>query len=440
MTGNNQDANGEGRQSINFFFRNSEPQEQTTRHPQNGHGNRNTQQSRQRLNIITCNIEGVKGNSAYLSDLSKEQDIICLQEHWLWSFELQKLDEKLTDYKVFGRSHDCNEPITNYQIPRGRAGVAIVWPKKFDKVISKLDDGNERIIAIEIMSVPKPTCLINAYMPTNAAQSLDEYKECLDIIFNIKSKYDQSHNIILYGDLNGSLISTRNNKHDISLKQFTSVNGLKPTRDIQSKPTYFHTDGKATSQIDYILSNNDILLSTNIYSQDPVNKSTHVPVKTCTNLYLEIKKNSKSQTNTVAYKLIWEEMDKDIYINEIDKHLQYLPSDETTADDKLKCVMGILHEATKQAVPSRIIKLNGPKRKASPDVKRLIGISKNKHRLWNDAGRPRDDHPLFIDKKEAKRNLRKQQRKETALEKEQFIQKLEENPNDLNISPTYPKK
>ncbi|VDI08389.1 Hypothetical predicted protein [Mytilus galloprovincialis] len=108
--------------------RNSEPQEQTTRHPQNGHGNRNTQQSRQRLNIITCNIEGVKGNAAYLSDLSKEQDIICLQEHWLWSFELQKLDEKLADYKIFGRSHDCNEPITNYQIPRGRAGVAIAWP------------------------------------------------------------------------------------------------------------------------------------------------------------------------------------------------------------------------------------------------------------------------------------------------------------------------
>ncbi|CAC5383307.1 unnamed protein product [Mytilus coruscus] len=251
------------------------------------------------------------------------------------------------------------------------------------------------------MSVPKPTCLINAHMP----HSMDEYKECLDIIFNIKSKYDQSHNIILCGDLNGSLIPTRNNKHEISLKRFTSYSGLKPTQDIQSKPTYFHTDGKVTSQIGFIMSNNDILLSTNIYSQDPVNTSTHVPVKACTNLYLEIKKNSKSKTNT-------------------------LQSNKPTADDKLKCVMGILHNATKLAVPSRIIKQNGPKRKASPDVKRLIEISKNKHRLWNDAGRPPDDHPLFKEKKKAKRNLRKQQRKETAEEKEQFIQKLDENPND----------
>ncbi|CAC5377797.1 unnamed protein product [Mytilus coruscus] len=98
-TENNQDANDEGRQNQSiFFFRNSDPQEQTFRHPQNGHDNRNTQQSRQCLNIITGNKEGVKGNSAYLSDLSKEQDIICLHEHWLWSFELQKLDEKLTDY------------------------------------------------------------------------------------------------------------------------------------------------------------------------------------------------------------------------------------------------------------------------------------------------------------------------------------------------------
>ncbi|VDH99106.1 Hypothetical predicted protein [Mytilus galloprovincialis] len=217
-------------------------------------------------------------------------------------------------------------------------------------------------------------------------------------------------------------------QHYISLKQFTSDNGLKPTRDIQSKPTYFHTDGKATSQIDYILSNNDILLSTSIYCQDPVNTSTHVPVKACTNVYLKINKNSKFKANSVAYKLIWEEMDKDIYINEIDKHLQYLPSVETTIDDKM--CHGNSTQSYQTSSTIKNYQTKWTKRKASPDVKRLMGISKNKHRLWNDTERPRDDHPLFKDKKEVKRNLRKQQRKETALEKEQFIQKLEENPND----------
>jgi hypothetical protein len=47
----------------------------------------------------------------------------------------------------------------------------------------------------------------------------------------------------------------------------------------------------------------------------------------------------------------------------------------------------------------------GFKWKASPKVPELIGISKHKHRLWDQAGRPRDEHELFLDKKEAKRLL-----------------------------------
>jgi hypothetical protein len=58
----------------------------------------------------------------------------------------------------------------------------------------------------------------------------------------------------------------------------------------------------------------------------------------------------------------------------------------------------------------------------------LIEISKNKHRLSDKAGRPRNNQPLCCEKKEANRILRKQQRKETAIEKQNFLRNLENNP------------
>ena len=74
--------------------------------------------------------------------------------------------------------------------------------------------------------------------------------------------------------------------------------------------------------------------------------------------------------------------------------------------------------------------LNGFKDKASPKVRHLIQTSKQKHREWDNAGRPRNDHKLFLEKKAAKRALRRQQCKETAIEREQFLQRLEKDPND----------
>lgn len=53
----------------------------------------------------------------------------------------------------------------------------------------------------------------------------------------------------------------------------------------------------------------DTLLSTKIYRQDAVNTRTHAPVKASTKLYLEKKKSIETKKNTVAYKLVWEEMD-----------------------------------------------------------------------------------------------------------------------------------
>jgi len=159
------------------------------------------------------------------------------------------------------RCSDCNEPISNFQVPRGRGGVAMLWPSEWDKYIKKLTDDNERIIAAEIQTKNKPICLINVYLPTKMANSDNQYQENLDILQTMLDKYVDSHTVIICGDMNGSLSNERNNSHDAKLKSFMKLNKFHLHTDVRNQPTFYHHDGKSKSEIDYIISNDDVIES-----------------------------------------------------------------------------------------------------------------------------------------------------------------------------------
>ena len=79
------------------------------------------------IDIISFNVEGVKGNASRLIDLSKGDSIVCLQETWLWSFESKFIDCLVPNYVSFVRCSDMNDNISNFQVPRGKGGIAIMW-------------------------------------------------------------------------------------------------------------------------------------------------------------------------------------------------------------------------------------------------------------------------------------------------------------------------
>ena len=133
---------------------------------------------------MTSNIEGVKANKLYLQKLCQENDIVCLQEHWLWDFEKDWFKNEFMDFESFVRCHDSNDNISNFNVPRGRAGIAILWNKKFSDFVSRLDAGNERVMAVEINGNSK-LCIINVYLPTNKSDSEYGYMECLDVVHDI---------------------------------------------------------------------------------------------------------------------------------------------------------------------------------------------------------------------------------------------------------------
>ena len=69
--------------------------------------------------------------------------------------------------------------------------------------MKRLNEGNERVIAIEIKG-QEDICIVNVYMPTSnsSTNSHLEYLECLDILHGIVMKYRQSHKFVTCGDFN----------------------------------------------------------------------------------------------------------------------------------------------------------------------------------------------------------------------------------------------
>ena len=148
---------------------------------------------------------------------------------------------------------DSDNFISNFHAPRGRAGVAILWPMELTKYIKRLPVGNTRIIAIEISTNEGNVCLINCYMPSMDSGSTAQYIEHLDVLQSIIDKYIVSHRLVVCGDFNGTLMSSRSNQHDRLLRTFCEKNSLTDSLGGSTKCTFFHHSGNSSSQIDYIL-------------------------------------------------------------------------------------------------------------------------------------------------------------------------------------------
>ena len=221
---------------------------------------------------MTCNIEDVKANKFYLQKLCQDND-----KQWL--------KNEIMDFEPFVRCHDSNDNISNFNVPRGRAGVAILWNKNLSDIVSRLEVGNERVMAVEINGTNK-LCIINAYLTTSKSDSEYGYRECLDVIHDIIQRFISSHTVLLCGDLNGSLLETRNNKHDVILKDFVKNHCLSNGTFESNQPTFYHFNGHVTSQIDYVLSSDTQILATyDILNREPLNVSKHVPIRTTLCVY-----------------------------------------------------------------------------------------------------------------------------------------------------------
>ncbi|MEW8545343.1 MAG: reverse transcriptase family protein, partial [Candidatus Thiodiazotropha sp.] len=380
---------------------------------------------------MSFNVEGVKGNASFLIQLTNEFSLICLQETWLWSFESGVIDSLIPSYDSFVRCSDMYDNISNFQVPRGKGGVAILWPKCWSNIVKRLEDGNERVQAVEVLSDISNVCIINAYLPTlNLPSSRESYQEMLDIVHSIISRFSGTHKIVFCGDLNGSLLPTRSNPHDVMLKDFVAEHSLCTGADVGSRSTFYGHSG-STSQIDYILLTDlSLLCSVDVDEPSPMNMSSHVSVKASLNIDTDTFPTSRREVKSKAIrKPKWDKVDESTYQCQLEETLQ--KSD--MSQNPVNVLVEVLTAVSKKVVPHRLVKVKGPKFRLSPSVKRLESECKQVHYLWKTAGNPGPEHPLSIQRKQAKYNVRRQIRREFASARDAFYTELMENPSSKHF-------
>ena len=101
-----------------------------------------------------------------------------------------------------GKALDTNDPILPVQMPHGFRGVAVLWKKDLVKVI--MEDGN-RIQCIELKG---EDCLliISVCMPCKGlTDNVEDFRDCVDQLYEIISKYKSTHRINIGGDINEEL-------------------------------------------------------------------------------------------------------------------------------------------------------------------------------------------------------------------------------------------
>ncbi|VDI65714.1 Hypothetical predicted protein [Mytilus galloprovincialis] len=265
-------------------------------------------------------------------------------------------------------------------------------------------------------------------MPTCNTDSQYEYRECLDIIYDIIQKYQESHKIILCGDLNGTLLDSRNNKHDKILKSFVSEMGLSTGVDKDERHTFFHHAWSSSSQIDYILVNDKKLISKyNIDEKSSINLSAHTSVTVKTTIEIPANTKPAIKNKKAKFKLQWDKIDKRQYNNLIQQDSTSI-IEENNVNTQMDMVTNSLIRAGNITIPKKLLQLKGPKWKASPEVQILLRSCRDLYKQWQEVGKQKD-HPMATMLRNEKRKLRSKVRMEQALSRQNLYQQIMDNPN-----------
>ena len=124
--------------------------------------NEASQSPRQKTILVTTfNADGLKSNLIYVQLLLSKCDILCIQEHWLLSYEAKEFDTLFPNHNFVVKCVDDDIPMPPKQRRRGTAGTATIWKKELDHLIIPLNTGSDILIIVQLTSADQPIAIIN---------------------------------------------------------------------------------------------------------------------------------------------------------------------------------------------------------------------------------------------------------------------------------------
>ncbi len=140
-----------------------------------------------------------------LKDISRNHDVILVQEHWLHSSQLNMFENNIPNMCSHGVSSIKDNDVL---VGRPHGGVACLWRRSLKAKVTPLVTNNERICAIRLEMIHITLLIICVYMPcdTNSYQShtATTYCDVLQCINDLCAN-ESVENIVLGGDFNTDL-------------------------------------------------------------------------------------------------------------------------------------------------------------------------------------------------------------------------------------------
>ncbi|KAK3087817.1 hypothetical protein FSP39_011014 [Pinctada imbricata] len=330
------------------------------------------------LNICAFNCKNIMTSILAIEEIMKHTDILLIQEHWLFNYQLPVLNDLASQIRGIGKAVDDDNPISPIQKPRGYGGVAILWKDELDSKIEVLKDGSNRIQCIRVKTTSQPILLVSIYLPAKGCRTNpQDYLDCMDQLQEILDKY-QDHHICIGGDFNEHLTTSNNSERIRCVRQLISDNQL---QSLTYGSTFIHPNGKDSSEIDYFLvkTHSDIRVKKMDKMEGlETNTSDHHPIR-C-NLSLEIARNRKSSTVTQQSKINWDKVDKEKYREVLSTNLQKANLNQETIEETIDELTSLLTTSSSQCQGKAKKKCTKHRLKVwNDDIKEAVSRSKKSH-------------------------------------------------------------
>lgn len=391
--------------------------------------------SKTRLIIVSYNLHGLNQGIVGLHELISKisPHVIFIQEHWLTSSNLYKLDNISADYYSFGSSAMNNITAAGPLYGRPFGGTSILIRKNLARV-TKTIIASDRFTVIRLVN----WLFINTYMPcSGTGQRKLLYNDTLQELQSIINE-NPNCQCLLGGDLNIDLNEDTTISNDsnvfIQNNKMTRCDLLYPVADPY---TYVNDALNAKSITDYFLTTGrDLTIAFNIVDLD-INLSDHKPIMAICLCDLSMDgQPSICQHDDIDY-FRWDHASLTEYYNctrellyPVLNEIEFIENDSEDRRDRgqvltddIKCkidkiyidMVYALYTASIQSIPRR--KKNFYKFWWSQELTILKENAISSSKIWKDAGRPRYGSTFDKynqDKLLYKRKLKEQQSSELA--------------------------
>lgn len=336
--------------------------------------------------------------------LCEKPSVLVLSEHWLWPYELTRLNDISDDYEATGKADSRLTETSNGG--RGFGGIAILWHKKIG-AIPMSDITSDRICVIHFCDPNdnrSTVSVIGVYLPCSD-QGVDCYRDHLQELERIITDSILLGPVIILGDFNahlGSLGGVRGtgnpNLQGILLSDIMDRHNLCAVSQCEwaTGPLHTYVSGNSMTTVDYIIASLDatsIISSCKTLPMTDLNTSDHLPLSA----ELTIEYPVQAQPDTRHPRLDWEQAVKSGEINEyrrlVEQQLSGLNSHACfegmeDIEAAISHLSDTLKDAAAKSLPEKCYKK--PRKWKDATLSALCAQSRAARQTWKENGCPKE--------------------------------------------------